>query len=260
MVTSKPIKVKGQPIGEGKTPSIIVPLIGKTSDMVLAELNQVLGKRPDVIEWRADFFADIGKTDAVVELARRVKTVAGDTPLLFTIRSTEEGGQKISLTSDQVVELYSVVCRHRVADIVDYELGNAPERVDRVRSISKETDTTMIMSYHNFQDTPSWTVLTQKFGEAAKRGADIAKVAVMPKNLHDVLTLLAATLDANEALPIPLISMSMGAHGLPTRLFGWVFGSAATFAVGANSSAPGQIPIEALRQAAEVMRSGMIDE
>jgi len=45
-------------------------------------------------------------------------------------------------------------------------------------------------------------------------------------------------------LRIPVVSMSMGRLGAITRLSGWAFGSAMTFAVGENSSAPGQLAIE----------------
>jgi len=46
---------------------------------------------------------------------------------------------------------------------------------------------------------------------------------------------------------MPLISMSMGAYGVLSRVAGWMFGSTVTFAVGRASSAPGQVPIEELR-------------
>jgi 3-dehydroquinate dehydratase-1 len=41
--------------------------------------------------------------------------------------------------------------------------------------------------------------------------------------------------------------MSMGGIGSISRMIGWVYGSAATFAVGKSSSAPGQIAIDELR-------------
>jgi 3-dehydroquinate dehydratase-1 len=40
-------------------------------------------------------------------------------------------------------------------------------------------------------------------------------------------------------------------------MFGWVFGSALTFAVGANSSAPGQVPIEDLDSVLAIMRKAI---
>ncbi len=59
-----------------------------------------------------------------------------------------------------------------------------------------------------------------------------------------MLVLLQATEEARQEVEIPLITMSMGALGAITRLAGGLFGSAVTFAVGRQSSAPGQIPIE----------------
>jgi 3-dehydroquinate dehydratase-1 len=85
-------------------------------------------------------------------------------------------------------------------------------------------------------------------------GADIAKVAVMPKDYADVLTLLSATLKARKgAVKVPIVTMSMGSEGGITRLAGGLFGSDITFAIGKESSAPGQIPIGDLRKAMAVL-------
>ncbi len=81
----------------------------------------------------------------------------------------------------------------------------------------------------------------------------MGKVAVMPRTREDVLTLLAATWQASQALEIPLISMSMGPMGAVSRIVGGVYGSALTFAVGKSSSAPGQIPIDDLRAALAIV-------
>ena len=89
------------------------------------------------------------------------------------------------------------------------------------------------------------------------RYGSVGKVAVMPTNAQDVLELLAATDRAREALDIPLISMSMGGVGSLSRIMGWVYGSAATFAVGKSSSAPGQIAIEDLRATLAVVRKAV---
>jgi len=64
------------------------------------------------------------------------------------------------------------------------------------------------------------------------------------------LTLLNATNRArNTSVEVPIVTMSMGPEGQITRLAGGLFGSDITFAIGKNASAPGQIPIAALREA-----------
>jgi 3-dehydroquinate dehydratase-1 len=99
--------------------------------------------------------------------------------------------------------------------------------------------------------------LAAKFLTADQLGADVAKVAVMPRDFDDVLTLLTATRQASKKLRIPLISMSMGPLGAITRLVGGVFGSSLSFAVGAASSAPGQVPIEDLNAVLEILQKSM---
>ena len=88
-------------------------------------------------------------------------------------------------------------------------------------------------------------------------GADVAKIAVMPQSMDDVLALLAATERASRNVDIPLVSMAMGPLGAVTRAAGWIFGSAMTFAVGASSSAPGQMPIEDVRLVVEALQRTM---
>ena len=110
------------------------------------------------------------------------------------------------------------------------------------------------MSYHNFESTPPRVELVGNIIEAERQGADIAKVAVTPRAPGDVLVLLEATLDASQRVRIPLIAMSMGGLGAMTRLCGWMYGSALTFAAGKSSSAPGQIPIEELRAALRTLQ------
>jgi 3-dehydroquinate dehydratase-1 len=220
MVEPKPIQLKGRPVGGGAFPLICTPLVGRTRDAVLAEVDAVLPKKPDVLEWRVDFFAALGDTAHVIDTAR---------------------------AEPQIVQLYVDVCASRLVDLIDYETVNAAEDFRQLRAASREHGIALIGSYHNFQATPDAASLAAKFALAHKLEADIAKVAVMPKGPPDVLTLLGATHEASQSLPIPLISMSMGPYGSLSRMVGFVYGSALTWAVGKSSSAPGQVPIEDLR-------------
>ncbi len=89
--------------------------------------------------------------------------------------------------------------------------------------------------------------LLKTFARAESLGGDVAKVAVMPQTLDDVLVLLQATLQASRETSLPLISISMGELGTFTRAIGWYFGSAVTFAAGRESSAPGQLAVQDLK-------------
>ena len=89
-------------------------------------------------------------------------------------------------------------------------------------------------------------------------GADIPKIAVMPQNKKDVLTLLAATEEmANDYADRPIITMSMAGTGVISRLCGEVFGSSMTFGAVGKASAPGQMGAEDLNTVLALLHSAM---
>lgn len=257
MHSRKTIEVKGKPVADGKLPLVCTPLVGRTKEDILQEAAKIVAKKPDVLEWRVDFFKGIGNTSEVIEVAQAIRQAAGGLPVLFTRRSNKEGGEPIGLTEEEVVKLYAAVCESRCVELVDFEMGNDAAHIREIRSVSRDNDIKLVLSYHNFHYTPSVDFLHERFLEAERLGADVAKVAVMPRNLEDVLVLLSSTLKSSEKLRIPLISMSMGPYGSLTRMFGWVFGSSLSFAVGASSSAPGQVPIEDLNLVLQVLQKSI---
>ncbi len=257
MHTGKPILVNGKPLGSGRFPTICTPLVGRTRTQVLAEVALVVAKQPDLLEWRVDFFEEIGNVASVVALAGEIRQAAGGIPVLFTRRSVKEGGEPIPLNEEQVVALITAVCASRTVQLVDFEMNNDPVHIGQVRAASQAHGIGLVLSFHNFQSTPSQEVLCQRFAQAQQLGADVAKIAVMPQRLEDVLSVLGATLESSQKLDIALVSMSMGGYGSLTRLFGWAFGSAMSFVVGAGTSAPGQVPIEDMNTVLEVLQKSM---
>jgi 3-dehydroquinate dehydratase I len=255
-ISQKIVSVRGKQIG-GEQPCICTPVVGASMEQILLETEEICRKGPDIIEWRADFFKDIFDTQKVLETALAIRKIAGEIPILFTVRSEKEGGNPIPLTETEKIQLLIEVCKSQVVDMIDYELLYEKELVS-LRQVSKEYGIRMIMSYHNFSFTPQKEEIVQKMLKAESYGADIAKVAVMPTSPQDLLVLFHATQEARSQLSIPLITMSMGGLGVITRLAGWMFGSAVTFAVGQNSSAPGQIPIEDLKDAIRIVQKYML--
>jgi len=247
----RPITLHGQPL---PYPAICAPLVARTVESVIAECELVAAKKPDVIEWRVDFFEAIGDARTVVETAIKLRAAAAGIPILFTRRNSREGGEPISLSEQQVVDVYRAVCANGAADMVDFEMDNEPTHVAAVRDYARAMKMPLVLSFHDFNATPMVDDIVAKFERAQALGADIAKVAVMPRSNEDVFALLAATSRASRELTIPVVSMAMAAMGATSRTNGWLFGSAMTFAVGASPSAPGQMPIEDVRSVIEALR------
>jgi 3-dehydroquinate dehydratase-1 len=245
---------------EKNLPYICTPIIGKNDDEIIAELGKVVPKNPDIIEWRVDFYDEIDNVEKVLLSAEMISSNSNNILILFTIRSHKEGGEKIPLSEEGKVALLTTICKTDYIQMIDFEVSNDPDHIKHLRNVSKEQQKKLILSYHNFDFTPEKSEICKRLLMAEFYGADVAKAAVMPKNKKDVLALLELTRELNETMSIPLITMSMGGLGSVSRILGWVYGSAVTFAVGEKSSAPGQIPIEDLRKVVEITKKSMGQE
>ena len=249
----KAVDTRGRKLG-GETPLLCTPLVGRTRERLLAEAARVLLQKPDLVEWRVDFFDAIGDARAVIETARALRGVVGKRPIIFTRRAERGGGERTTIGDAAVVALYDAVAASGFVDFVDFETDNDPEHLRRVRESTRRHEVRLILSYHNLSYTPGLDYLVDRFLEAERLGGDVAMVQVMPRDRADVLRLLAATAEADEKTSIPLISMSVGPLGSASRMVGGLFGSWLSFAVGESASAPGQIPIGDLVTVYDIIR------
>jgi len=253
----RPIVIRGKPAAGGRLPLICVPLVAADRDALRAEAAVAAAARPDIVEWRVDYFRDIGSTAAVIEAARDLRRALPDAPLLFTCRSAAEGGQRVPISVQAVIELYCAICAADCVDLVDYEMSNGEPAMKAVREASRRSGIGLVCSYHNFESTPALPQLAAEFERARTMGGDVAKVSVMARTSDDAFTLLAATRQASQTVGLPVIGISMGPHGATSRVIGFAFGSALTFGVAAASSAPGQMPVAELRAAIEAVRGAL---
>ena len=116
----------------------------------------------------------------------------------------------------------------------------------------------VIASNHDFFKTPAKADIIYRLRKMQDMNADIPKIAVMPQNKKDVLTLLAATeeMTTNYA-DRPIITMSMAGTGVISRLCGEVFGSSMTFGAAKKASAPGQMGVNDLSTVLDLLHKAM---
>ena len=240
------VNVRGALIG-GPLPLVCLPLVGETRAKVLEEGEALAQLQPDLLEWRIDGYGHAGDIDKSLALLKELRTIIGETGLIFTCRIDLEGGLG-NLDRETRLNLHLAAMETGDIDIVDIELCNDREFITEVKTQSQKHGVKLILSYHNFSETPSEHFIYSKLTEAQTMGADISKFAAMPQNHGDVLCLFNATQKARgEAVKIPIVAMSMGPEGAVSRVAGGLFGSDITFGIGMQASAPGQIPIKDLR-------------
>ncbi|KUP30609.1 type I 3-dehydroquinate dehydratase [Bacillus halotolerans] len=246
------LTIKGVSIGEGM-PKIIVPLMGKTEKQILKEAEAVKLLDPDIVEWRVDVFEKADDSEAVIKMISKLRESLRDKLFLFTFRSHKEGGSK-EMDVRSYIALLETAIRTKDIDFIDIELFSGEANVEALVSLAEENGVYVIMSNHDFQKTPAKDEIISRLRKMQELGAHIPKIAVMPKDAGDLLTLLDATYTMKtKYADRPMITMSMAGTGLVSRLSGEVFGSACTFGAGEEASAPGQIPVSELRNVLEVL-------
>ena len=242
-----PIVIKNVAIGEG-IPKICVPLTGNTAECILQEARAAVEAGADIVEWRADFFEKLTDEKALVQVLERLGEILSRIPLIFTIRTREEGGQ-IRIGMETYGQCCLTAARTGKADLIDVQVfGQEKEKRELVGKIH-DAGAYVIASFHNFDQTPEEKELRNRFLAMDQTGADILKIAVMPQKEEDVASIMQVTDSVRKKdTRKPLISMSMGKLGGISRLQGEKIGSAITFGVVGASSAPGQFPIGILRR------------
>jgi 3-dehydroquinate dehydratase-1 len=247
VIQARDIVARGRTLGNGQGPLVCVPIVGRDRIEILDDVSAAVGDSPDLIEWRADFFDNVAAKKETLDLLADVRASAKGIPLIFTLRSEREGGERAKMDDEDVANLCVAVCQSQMADFVDVEMSAPEAHRSAVLAAARDNNMQVVLSYHNFEATPDLEELLGKFAHAEALGGDVAKIAVMPRDLDDVLVLLQATLQASRETSLPLISISMGELGAFTRAIGWYYGSAVTFAAGRKGSAPGQLSVKDVR-------------
>lgn len=255
------VRVGNMELGAGQ-PKICVPITGKNKEEILSQVKLIKEAAPDLVEWRGDIFEDIMDMSAAEEVLKEIHTILEDIPLLFTFRTAKEGGSR-EISLENYITLNLQMAESDYISLIDVEvyMGCDSGQKDMsaadaecsmqplVRALQKKGKA-VIGSHHRFDCTPSKEQMVDVLKHIEEVGADVLKLAVMPLDNEDVELLLQVT---NEAVCIrvnhPVVTMSMGALGVKSRICGEIYGSAMTFACVGKASAPGQMEIGDLRNA-----------
>lgn len=235
----KTAAVKDKIIG-GERQLVCLPIVAADIDDLIAQAKEAFMGNPDLLEWRADSFREHNE---IMTGCQKLRKITGDIPLIFTLRHIEEGGAR-EIPQHERAKTIKEVIGTGLFDLVDIEIMNGEAFISEIKENTKKYGCKLILSYHNFQHTPSEEFIINKLKEAEGLGADIAKLAVMPTDYTDVLRLMSISLAVKrEIIEIPLITIAMGKMGIISRIDGGYFGSDVTFAAGKTLSAPGQIKL-----------------
>ena len=73
------VEVRGVRIGEG-LPKIIVPIVGKTKEEILASAKSFAGVKLDLVEWRVDWFEGVFEFEKVEDVLKDLRAALAKLP------------------------------------------------------------------------------------------------------------------------------------------------------------------------------------
>jgi len=209
---------------------VIQPSVGAVIDQIKAAPHDY-----QIIEVWLDYVTDI----TVEGLEKILHSIKEATPLILFRRQNLD---HMHLTAERRMELIKAL-----PDTVMLDFDIRHQQHDILQCRQARPDLTLILSSHNYQQTPSDEELGHIIDEMERAGATIYKFSTFCQSEHDALRLMNLLLKLRAAGKRATV-LGMGPHGKATRVIGPLWGSEIAYAPYdmANSSAPGQLSLQQL--------------
>lgn len=247
-VNAEPVALAPQTQPVATAVKTIVPITAKTKEQALAQAQIIANTADaDLAEFRIDLLSFASDTKQVIVLGHELKKILGNKPMIATIRTKNEGGQ-LEISDVDYGKTYQAYLKNPFMDWLDVEMFRDQKVVSEIVQKAHQKKVLIVMSNHDFQKTPSQDEIEKRLLKQDQMGADILKIAVMPKSKQDVFTLMNATLKVSQQTTKPLLTMSMGQLGTISRVATANMGGSYSFGMIGQASAPGQIDVTKLKQ------------
>lgn len=206
---------------------------------MLTKAEQALGRGADLVELRIDFLEEVDLPKLLEE----------DIPLILTNRPPSEGGRFKGDEASRVKLLLEGVSLG--APCVDLELSTDPDLVREVRERAERAGAGLILSWHDFGQTPPLERMLEVAKRMGSAGCTIGKIVPTAHSPRDVLTILDLLLEAPSQAKIQVVAFAMGEKGKFSRILAAAFGSPLVYAAAGDPLAPGQFNIETTKRLLE---------
>ncbi|MGK7731648.1 type I 3-dehydroquinate dehydratase [Acinetobacter baumannii] len=247
-VNAEPVALAAQAQPAATAVKTIVPITAKTKEQALAQAQVIANTADaDLAEFRIDLLSFASDTKQVIALGHELKKILGNKPIIATIRTKNEGGQ-LEISDADYGKTYQAYLKNPFMDWLDVEMFRDQKVVSEIVQKAHQKKVLVVMSNHDFQKTPSQDEIEKRLLKQDQMGADVLKIAVMPKSKQDVFTLMNATLKVSQQTTKPLLTMSMGQLGTISRVATANMGGSYSFGMIGQASAPGQIDVTKLKQ------------
>ena len=204
----------------------------KTPKRLKQTLTKAL-KKSDYAEIRFDFLNPNLVPDALQQIKKDLRKC------VCTLRPVSEGG-KFSGSEKNRISIIKLIAEYNPF-LLDVEL-NTLTKNKNLRRYLKNTGTGILVSWHNFKQTPSISVLKKKLAQMKKFSNNV-KIVTMAKSINDATQVLSLYKNNNTKL----IAFSMGNYGRISRILCLFLGSPYTYVSLGKPVAPGQFSVDEVK-------------
>ena len=201
----------------------------KTPKRLKQTLTKAL-KKSDYAEIRIDFLNPNLVPDGLQQIKKDFRKC------VCTLRPVSEGG-KFEGGEKNRISIIKLIAEYNPF-LLDVEL-NTLSKNKNLRRYLKNTGTDILVSWHNFKQTPSNSALKKKLTQMKKISNNI-KIVTMAKSINDATQVLSLYKNNNTKL----IAFSMGNYGRISRILCLFLGSPYTYASLGKPIAPGQFSVD----------------
>ena len=201
-------------------------------------LEKLIAETVDVIvEVRVDLISSRGKGNVNDEELGQLFAYPG-IKKIATVRDLATPG----FTSERLELMRQAV--NSGADWIDIEYESPVTYRGELLKLAKEKGVTVIISYHNYEATPSLAELNEIVNNCYGWGGDVAKVATLAKSRMDSARVLSLY-DSDKTV----VALAMGKYGEITRVAATKLGAPFTFVAlsAAAATAPGQLDLQQMK-------------
>jgi len=195
-------------IGSQQRPKIVSIIDEKIPINKIKELKK---ENVDILEFRIDALYQKLEIDEIKEYITEIRAL-DIYALLATIRENKE------IFNDVKLQLFDEIIP--LVDIIDIEIESEINK--KVINTAKTDEKIVIVSFHDYEKTPTKERMQMIIEESLKLHADIVKLAVTVSNKEDLLNIINVTAEAKD---VNLVTLGMGEYGKISRIILPVFGS-----------------------------------
>ena len=210
-----------------------VSIAEKTPKKLKQTLAKAL-KKSDYAEIRFDFLNPNVVPEALHLIRKDLRKC------VCTLRPSREGG-KFSSNEKNRISIIKLIAEYDPF-LLDIEYDTLRKNKNLQRYL-KNSGTRMLVSWHNFKQTPAISVLKKKLLEMKKFSNNI-KIVTMAKSINDGSRILSLY---NNSKNVKLITFSMGNFGKMSRLLCLFLGSPYTYVSLGKPIAPGQFSLDEVK-------------